>query len=153
MKTLTLMDLHEPIVDGKDTKRQTYSDLMITILTQALIIEGPKGQGNMLEPITSERVLKYWPIVESLKKIEVPELGTIDFFMEEEAYKLFKERLNKWSWPSVTKKIFDFIEMVNNAPDYDPNAKFDTPDDSGKENDHVDEIETNQKDEKSNCNT
>ena len=99
----------QKMIEGPDT----YKDFILMVLKNPLLEVGQGG--TQAKPMTTDEVVAHYPIIMELSKIEVPEIGTVDFICEDADYKIILDRVNKWMWGQASESLFGFISAVRDA--------------------------------------
>tara|TARA_R110000737_G_scaffold189750_1_gene211653 strand:+ start:420 stop:758 length:339 start_codon:yes stop_codon:yes gene_type:complete len=104
MKTIKLKKLNE---------KETYVEMLTTILSTPLTVDGRHI------PITSEEVMKMYPILEKVGKAQLPDIGETSMLLEDAEYEVIMKRVNAWSWGASIKEVYHFIKDMKEAEDFE----------------------------------
>lgn len=89
----------------------TYVDMFKLVLQNPLIKEG------RAIPLTTPEIMEFYPIVERLEEVKVPEVGHGSILLEDAQYKAILDRVDSWGWGAGTKDLYYFIKDLQDAED------------------------------------
>jgi|TARA_R100001530_G_scaffold133366_1_gene106658 hypothetical protein len=89
----------------------TYVDMFKLVLQSPLVKEG------RAVPLTTPQIMEFFPIIEKLEEVKVPEIGQGSILLEDAQYKAILDRVNDWGWGAGTKDLYYFIKDLQDAED------------------------------------